>query len=105
MKKKGTNTVLVDSAGAGDIVSMAGLANPAIGHTIASVQVHKILCFCHFTGHNYSLSFFDVIIDLITGDFEITYILHDLFGVLRIYVKLVIEVFSYLAGNDCSAHC
>ncbi|KAL8510952.1 hypothetical protein ACS0TY_017677 [Phlomoides rotata] len=43
MKKKGTNIVLVDSAGAGDIVSMAGLASPAIGHTIASVQVMTAL--------------------------------------------------------------
>lgn len=39
MKKKGTSMVLVDSAGAGDIVSMAGLASPSIGHTVSSVEV------------------------------------------------------------------
>ncbi|GAB4859622.1 hypothetical protein Ancab_011096 [Ancistrocladus abbreviatus] len=43
MKKKGTSMVLVDSAGAGDIVSMAGLANPAIGHTITNVEVSNVL--------------------------------------------------------------
>lgn len=46
MKKKGTIIVSVDSAGAGDIVSMAGLTSPAIGHTIANVEVHEFLCFC-----------------------------------------------------------
>lgn len=40
MKKKGTSMVLVDCAGAGDIVSMAGLNSPAIGHTVANVEVH-----------------------------------------------------------------
>ncbi|PIM99723.1 Elongation factor-type GTP-binding protein [Handroanthus impetiginosus] len=39
MKKKGTSIVSVDSAGAGDIVSMAGLTSPAIGHTIANVEL------------------------------------------------------------------
>uniref|UniRef100_A0A5B6ZQ40 Tr-type G domain-containing protein n=1 Tax=Davidia involucrata TaxID=16924 RepID=A0A5B6ZQ40_DAVIN len=39
MKKKGTNMVLVDSAGAGDIISMAGLTSPSIGHTVANVEV------------------------------------------------------------------
>ncbi|CAA0808831.1 elongation factor family protein [Striga hermonthica] len=43
MKKKGTNIVSVDSAGAGDIVSMAGLTSPAIGHTIASSEVMTAL--------------------------------------------------------------
>ncbi|GFP78769.1 GTP-binding protein typa/bipa homolog [Phtheirospermum japonicum] len=43
MKKRGTTIVSVDSAGAGDIVSMAGLTNPAIGHTIASVEVMTAL--------------------------------------------------------------
>ncbi|KAK6141105.1 hypothetical protein DH2020_025160 [Rehmannia glutinosa] len=43
MKKKGTNIVAVDSAGAGDIVSMAGLTSPAIGHTIASVEISLLL--------------------------------------------------------------
>lgn len=33
--------VLIDSAGAGDIVSMAGLAVPSIGHTVANVEVWK----------------------------------------------------------------
>lgn len=40
MKKKGTNMVLIDSAGAGDIVSMAGMTSPSIGHTIANVEVY-----------------------------------------------------------------
>ncbi|PKI42586.1 hypothetical protein CRG98_037031 [Punica granatum] len=43
MKKKGTSMVLIDSAGAGDIVSMAGLATPSIGHTVANVEVMTAL--------------------------------------------------------------
>ncbi|CAK9316193.1 unnamed protein product [Citrullus colocynthis] len=43
MKKKGTTVVQIDSAGAGDIVSMAGLANPSIGHTVANVEVSAAL--------------------------------------------------------------
>ncbi|KAL6145070.1 hypothetical protein ACLB2K_055758 [Fragaria x ananassa] len=43
MKKKGTNMVLIDSAGAGDIISMAGLASPSIGHTVTSVEVMTAL--------------------------------------------------------------
>eukprot|EP00268_Persea_americana_P034207 TRINITY_DN33853_c0_g1_i3.p1 TRINITY_DN33853_c0_g1~~TRINITY_DN33853_c0_g1_i3.p1 ORF type:complete len:411 (-),score=76.13 TRINITY_DN33853_c0_g1_i3:241-1473(-) len=43
MKKKGTNMVLIDSAGAGDIVSMAGLTSPSIGHTVANVEVMATL--------------------------------------------------------------
>ncbi|ONI16871.1 hypothetical protein PRUPE_3G126600 [Prunus persica] len=39
MKKKGTHMALIDSAGAGDIVSMAGLASPSIGHTVANVEI------------------------------------------------------------------
>lgn len=39
MKKKGTNMVLIESAGAGDIISMAGLTSPSIGHTVANVEV------------------------------------------------------------------
>jgi len=44
MKKKGTSMVLVDSAGAGDIVSMAGLASPSIGHTVANAEVGHPFC-------------------------------------------------------------
>ncbi|XVF60916.1 hypothetical protein PTKIN_Ptkin08bG0086400 [Pterospermum kingtungense] len=43
MKKKGTNMVLIDSAGAGDIISMAGLACPSIGHTVANTEVMTAL--------------------------------------------------------------
>lgn len=39
MKKKGTSMVTVESAGAGDIISMAGLAAPAIGHTVSNSEV------------------------------------------------------------------
>ncbi|MBA0630190.1 hypothetical protein Godav_002313 [Gossypium davidsonii] len=39
MKKKGTSMVLIDSAGAGDIISMAGLGSPSIGHTVANTEV------------------------------------------------------------------
>lgn len=39
MKKKGTNMVLTDCAGAGDIISVAGLSSPSIGHTVATVEV------------------------------------------------------------------
>lgn len=31
---------LIDSAGAGDIISMAGMASPVIGHTVANVEVY-----------------------------------------------------------------
>lgn len=50
MKKRGTTTVPIESAGAGDIVSMAGLASPSIGHTIANVEVIILfyLLFLHF---------------------------------------------------------
>ncbi|KAM1462880.1 hypothetical protein ACFX15_046150 [Malus domestica] len=43
MKKKGTHMVVIDCAGAGDIVSMAGLASPSIGHTVASVEIMTAL--------------------------------------------------------------
>ncbi|XP_072968028.1 uncharacterized protein [Typha angustifolia] len=43
MKKKGTTTVMIDSAGAGDIISMAGLMTPSIGHTVANVEVMTAL--------------------------------------------------------------
>ncbi|GLT46942.1 hypothetical protein SLA2020_206680 [Shorea laevis] len=39
MKKKGTNMALIDNAGAGDIISMAGMASPSIGHTVANTEV------------------------------------------------------------------
>lgn len=39
MKKKGTSMVIVEAAGAGDIISMAGLAAPAIGHTVSNSDV------------------------------------------------------------------
>jgi hypothetical protein len=64
MKKQGTSMVTIDAAGAGDIVSMAGLVSPAIGHTVANsdvvlyiligtlVSCHKIFNYlfnrCHF---------------------------------------------------------
>ncbi|KNA26008.1 hypothetical protein SOVF_001230 [Spinacia oleracea] len=43
MKKKGTSIVSVDSAGAGDIICMAGLASPSIGHTVANTEVMTTL--------------------------------------------------------------
>uniref|UniRef100_A0A803QJN0 Tr-type G domain-containing protein n=1 Tax=Cannabis sativa TaxID=3483 RepID=A0A803QJN0_CANSA len=43
MKKKGTSMVLIESAGAGDIISMTGLASPSIGHTVANVEVTTAL--------------------------------------------------------------
>lgn len=43
MKKNGMSTVLVDCAGAGDIVSVAGLSQPSIGHTVANVEVTEAL--------------------------------------------------------------
>ncbi|KAG6385365.1 hypothetical protein SASPL_154199 [Salvia splendens] len=43
MKKKGTSNVSIDSAGAGDIVSMAGLTSPVIGNSIANVGVMTAL--------------------------------------------------------------
>lgn len=49
MKKKGTNMVLVDYACAGDIVSMAGLTRPAIGHTVANVEVCISSALAQFT--------------------------------------------------------
>lgn len=59
MKKKGTSIVSVDSAGAGDIICMAGLASPSIGHTVANTEVCPISavlsiiklfpCYSHFS--------------------------------------------------------
>ncbi|MCD7459232.1 hypothetical protein HAX54_040361 [Datura stramonium] len=43
MKKKGMRADPVDSAGAGDIVSMAGLSSPTIGHTVANTEVMTAL--------------------------------------------------------------
>uniref|UniRef100_A0A803M6K2 Tr-type G domain-containing protein n=1 Tax=Chenopodium quinoa TaxID=63459 RepID=A0A803M6K2_CHEQI len=43
IKKKGTSMFSVDSAGAGDIICMAGLATPSIGHTVASTEVMDAL--------------------------------------------------------------
>lgn len=43
MKKNGMTSVLVNSAGAGDIVSIAGLSEPSIGHTVAAVDVTEAL--------------------------------------------------------------
>ncbi|CAM8934918.1 unnamed protein product [Rhodiola kirilowii] len=43
MKKKGTGIILIDSAGAGDIISMAGLASPSIGHTVTNTEVMTAL--------------------------------------------------------------
>lgn len=54
MKKKGTSLVLVDYAGAGDIISMSGLGSPSIGHTVSSVEVREctlvvlIVCYCYY---------------------------------------------------------
>lgn len=50
MKKKGTNMVLIDSAGAGDIISMAGLTSPSIGHTVANVEVSTSILYCFCQG-------------------------------------------------------
>lgn len=35
--------VTVETAGAGDIISMAGLAAPAIGHTVSNSEVELCL--------------------------------------------------------------
>ncbi|WVZ03115.1 hypothetical protein V8G54_023921 [Vigna mungo] len=43
MKKKGINMVLTDYAGAGDIISIAGLSSPSIGHTVATVEIMSAL--------------------------------------------------------------
>ncbi|BAT90050.1 hypothetical protein VIGAN_06121500 [Vigna angularis var. angularis] len=43
MKKKGTNMVLTDCAGAGDIISIAGLSSPSIGHTVATLEIMSAL--------------------------------------------------------------
>lgn len=49
MKKKGTSMITIDSAGAGDIVLIAGLTRPSIGHTIANMEVQTyILCITAF---------------------------------------------------------
>ena len=53
MKKRGTSLVLIDSAGAGDIISMAGLTSPSIGHTVASVEVSESIYYLQFaSSHN-----------------------------------------------------
>jgi GTP-binding protein len=50
MKKKGTTMVVTDCAGAGDIISIAGLSSPSIGHTVTTVEV--------FTSFHIYASFF-----------------------------------------------
>lgn len=58
MKKKGTSMVLVDSVGAGDIVSVAGLTKPAIGHTVADVEVCQFFsCIISFL-YNFFVQFY-----------------------------------------------
>lgn len=42
------SAVSVDSAGAGDIISMAGLTTPAIGHTVANVEVLRIFLLWYY---------------------------------------------------------
>ena len=36
---------MIDSAGAGDIISVAGLTSPSIGHTVANVEVRHVPIF------------------------------------------------------------
>lgn len=48
MKKKGTSIVVIDCAGAGDIISMAGMTKPSIGHTLASTEVSCVYNFIVF---------------------------------------------------------
>lgn len=43
MKRRGTATVSVDCAGAGDIVSLCGLSNPTIGSTVSAIEVTTAL--------------------------------------------------------------
>ncbi|CAJ2645724.1 50S ribosomal subunit assembly factor BipA isoform X2 [Trifolium pratense] len=43
MKKRGTTMIVTDCAGAGDIVSIAGLSSPSIGHTVTSVEIMSAL--------------------------------------------------------------
>ncbi|XP_010522109.1 PREDICTED: uncharacterized protein LOC104800851 [Tarenaya hassleriana] len=43
MKKKGTTIVSIDAAGAGDIICIAGLGAPSIGHTVANTEVMAAL--------------------------------------------------------------
>lgn len=43
MKKKGTTMVVTDCAGAGDIISIAGLSSPSIGHTVTTVEIMSAL--------------------------------------------------------------
>lgn len=61
MKKKGTSMVMIDGAGAGDIVSMAGLTSPSIGHTVANVEV------LHASYVSYPLCTFLAFVSTITG--------------------------------------
>jgi predicted membrane GTPase involved in stress response len=58
MKKKGTIIVPIDSAGAGDIISMAGLASPSIGHTVANVEVYECNLYCFTESFIFSVFFF-----------------------------------------------
>lgn len=62
MKKKGTAIVPIDSAGAGDIISMAGLASPSIGHTVANVEVNECNFYCSTESFMFSFCFFSPMI-------------------------------------------
>ncbi|KAK2434447.1 elongation factor family protein [Trifolium repens] len=43
MKRRGTSMIVTDCAGAGDIVSIAGLSSPSIGHTVTTVEIMSAL--------------------------------------------------------------
>lgn len=62
MKKKGTAIVPIDSAGAGDIISMAGLASPSIGHTVANVEVNECNFYCSTESFMFSFCLFSPMI-------------------------------------------
>jgi predicted membrane GTPase involved in stress response len=60
MKKKGTSMVTIESAGAGDIVSMTGLSSPSIGYTVANVEVDFTINL--FINYSYSVELYTLVI-------------------------------------------
>ncbi|KAK9076794.1 hypothetical protein SSX86_005128 [Deinandra increscens subsp. villosa] len=51
-KNKGMVSFDVDCAGAGDIITVAGLKSPSIGHTVANVEVPSQKELTHFATHD-----------------------------------------------------
>jgi hypothetical protein len=59
-KKKGTSMTVIEAAGAGDVISMARLSGPAIGHIVPIPEVvitdNSMLCYLLLKLNTFSFS-------------------------------------------------